>query len=197
MKKSTQRILYTILVMVIVAAGIIYAFFNMTSKTDEEVPKTKIEKLISRNLEGNYPATPREVVKVYGELTKYLYNGDEKGKLTEEQLEALFDQIRLLYSEELLAENPREEQLGRLKADIEDYKKKSKTIMSYSVEKTSQIETGKLKNENAAEVLITFTTKASGEQPARTHERVLLREEEEGCYKIVGWEQISGEGIEE
>lgn len=196
MKKSTQKIIYTILFMSILAVVIIYAYFQITGKKEEQVPKTKIEKLINRNLEGNYPATPREVMKVYGELTRYLYNGNEEKKLSDEQLEALLDQVRILYSEELLKENPREEQLERLKMDVADYKKMSKTIMSYTVQQSSQIQFGKLNGHEVAKVVISFTTKASGEQPAKTYERFLLQADAEERWKIVGWEQISGEGLE-
>lgn len=196
MKKSTQKIIYTILFMSILAVVIIYAYFQITGKKEEQVPKTKIEKLINRNLEGNYPATPREVMKVYGELTRYLYNGNEEKKLSDEQLEALLDQVRILYSEELLEENPREEQLERLKMDVADYKKMSKTIMSYTVQQSSQIQFGELNGREVAKVVISFTTKASGEQPAKTYERFLLQADAEERWKIVGWEQISGEGLE-
>lgn len=196
MKKSTQRIIYTVIIMVVLAIVVVYAYFQRVNGPKETTPKTKMEKMINRNLEGNYPATPREVVKVYGELTKYLYNGDEEEKMTQEKFEALFDQVRVLYAEELLTENPREEQLVRLAADVKDYKKNSRTIMSYSVQKTSQIKFGKLNGENVAKVVIIFTTKATGEQPARTYEEVLLKEDGQERWKIMGWQQVSGEGIE-
>ncbi|MFW5632218.1 MAG: DUF6715 family protein [Acetivibrio ethanolgignens] len=196
MKKSTQKIIYMVLLMSILAVAIIYAYFQMTGKKEEQVPKTKVEKLIHRNLEGTYPATPREVMKVYGELTKYLYNGNEEKKMSDEQFEALFDQVRILYSEELLEENPREVQLERLKMDVADYKKMSKTIMSYNVQQSSQIEFGELNGSEVAKVVVSFTTKASGEQPAKTYERFLLQADANERWKIVGWEQISGEGLE-
>lgn len=196
MKKSTQRIIYTVLIMAVLAAVVIYAYFQMTSKKEEKVPKTKIEKLVNRNLEGNYPATPREVVKTYGELTKYLYNSGQEKNVTKEQFEALFDQVRILYDKELLEKNPREEHLKRLKSDVEDYKKKSKSIMSYTVQKSSQIEFGKIDGEEAAKVVLMFTTKQTGEQPAKTYERFLLRADKDERWKIVGWEQISGDGTD-
>lgn len=195
MKKSTQRIIYTVLFMMILAVVIIYAYFQMTGKKEEQIPKTKVEKLINRNLEGNYPATPREVMKVYGELTKYLYNGSEEKKMSEKQFEALFDQVRLLYSQELLDENPREEQLERLKMDVADYRKQSKTIMSYSIQQSSQIEFDKLDGKETAKVIVSFTTREEGKQPAKTYERFLLQADKEERWKIVGWEQISEDSL--
>lgn len=196
MKKSTQKIIYTVIIMAILAVAVVYFYFQMTSTKEEQTPNTKVEKLIQRNLEGNYPGTPREVVKVYGELTKYIYNGSEEEKMTEAQLEALFDQVRLLYSEELLEENPREEHLERLKLDVKDYKEQSKTIMSYMVQQSSQIEYGMLEGAEVAKVELIFMTKASGEQPQKTYERVLLRADADEHWKIVGWEQISGSDVE-
>jgi Na+-transporting NADH:ubiquinone oxidoreductase subunit NqrC len=193
MKKGTQKIIYAVIIMALIAASVIYAFFRMTSEKEEDVPKTKVAKLISKNLEGNYPATPREVVKTYGELTKYLYNGSEEEKMTDEQFEALFDQVRILYSAELLEKNPRETQLAELKKDVADYKKSSKTIMSYSVQESSQITYGELNGKESATVKMTFTTKASGEQPAKTYEEFLLQEDEEGHWKILGWQQVGSE----
>lgn len=192
MKKSTQRIIYTVLIMTILAIVVIYAYFRMTGKKEEPVPKTKVEKLLNRNLEGNYPATPREVVKLYGELTKYLYNRNEGEKLTEKQFNALFDQVRLLYADSLLEKNPREEQLSRLKADVSLYEKQSRTIMSYSVQQSSQITFGKLHGRETAKVIIEFMTKATGEQPKKTYEEFLLQADDEEQWKIVGWQQVSG-----
>ncbi len=196
MKKSTQKIIYTVLIMAVLAAVIIYAYFARASKIEEKTPKTKAEKLISRNLEGNYPGTPREVVKLYGEITKCLYNRKEKPKLTKEQFEALFDQVRVLYSQELLEKNERKEQLDKLDADVAAYEKESKTIMSYTVQQSSQIEFGELNGKEVARVVIIFTTKASGEQPMKTYEQFLLQADETDRWKILGWEQISGQGID-
>ena len=92
MKKSTKTTAITIIVMAIITAVVIFFYFKTTQNvTDEEtVAKTEIEKLLKKDMENNYPGTPKEVLKLYGRMTQCLYNDE----LNQKQIEGLLEQIR-------------------------------------------------------------------------------------------------------
>lgn len=76
------------------------------------------------NLDKNFPATPREVVKLYNRIITCFYNDE----YTDDELYDLGDQARKLFDDELLENNPRDEYFKNLKEDISEYHDKNKTI---------------------------------------------------------------------
>jgi len=63
-----------------------YAYLSGTHRTEQqEAVMSEIDTALSRNLENNYPSTPKEVVKYYNDLMKCFYNED----CTEEELQEL------------------------------------------------------------------------------------------------------------
>ena len=86
MKKSgVIKAVITILIILLIVG--VYYFFTTQRRTSVEdtVELTEIQKLITKNLDTNYPATPREVVKRYdlpdetecGGACQYLYFIDD------------------------------------------------------------------------------------------------------------------------
>ncbi|MBO4510790.1 MAG: hypothetical protein J5718_05545, partial [Lachnospiraceae bacterium] len=78
----------TIVFMVLFAAVVIGIYFAITRNKDnsstKEIPAetSEADTLIKKDLDWEYPATPREVLKLYCRITKCLYNDD----LTDEQI---------------------------------------------------------------------------------------------------------------
>ena len=69
MKKSgVIKAVITILIILLIVGA--YYFFTTQRRTSVEdtVELTEIQKLITKNLDANYPATPREVVKYYNRI---------------------------------------------------------------------------------------------------------------------------------
>ena len=126
-----DRIKAVITILIILLIVGVYYFFTTQRRTSVEdtVELTEIQKLITKNLDTNYPATPREVVKYYNRILECFYDDT----YTDDELESLADQARKLLDDELLENNPRDQYLSDLKADIEDYHNKSKTIRSSNV----------------------------------------------------------------
>lgn len=93
---------------------------------EDTVELTEIQKLITKNLDTNYPATPREVVKYYNRILECFYDDT----YTDDELESLADQARKLLDDELLENNPRDQYLSDLKADIEDYHNNQKRFVA-------------------------------------------------------------------
>ena len=112
---------------------------NRTGKTQthhaslhrpHQIIRTAVEEVLDRDLSRNYPATPKEVVKFYSEITRCFY-GEE---YTDDQLVALADQSRMLFDDELRANQTDEQYLMNLRTVIENYKEEKSLYHLYRVE---------------------------------------------------------------
>lgn len=194
MKKSTKTTAITIIVMAIITAVVIFFYFKTTQNVAEEetVAKTEIEKLLKKDMENNYPGTPKEVLKLYGRMTQCLYNDG----LNQKQIEGLLEQIRKMYDDELLEANPWDEHVKTLCEDILDYRDNKRTIMSYSVQKSSQVEFVKMDNKEYAITYILFMTGDNTSPLMKNCEKFLLRKDSFDNWKIVGWELVDPDTVE-
>lgn len=195
MTKSNKTTIIPLLVMAVIAVAVFFGYYQMTSKAPEEemsVAKTEVDKLLQKDMENNYPGTPREVLKFHGRITQCIYNED----LKKNQLEGLLEQARKLYDEELLAANPWDVHLDNLMTDIEDYDKNERTIMSYTVQNSSQIKTHKVDGEEYAIAYIMFITSDKNAAYTKSCEKFLLRKGTSGDWKIVGWELADPDMVE-
>ena len=181
MKKSTGKVAVTVIIMLLITAGVLFGYFKMTQKPAEEketVAKTEIEKLLRKDMENNYPGTPREVLKLYGRITQCMYNDD----LNQKQIEGILDQLRKLYDEELLEQNPQDVHLKRLYSDIEDYKQNKRKIMSYTVQKSSQIKAYELDGKEYAVGYMLFIIGDDTTSLIKTYEKFMLRKDKSGNW---------------
>ena len=99
--KGTKGVI--ILAILVVLVITYYHYLSNRQQPDskqEEVlaVMTPVQEVLSRNLETNYPATPREVVRYFSEITQCFYNEP----YTEEELEARKNAPTQLSSEERL-----------------------------------------------------------------------------------------------
>lgn len=76
----------------------------------------------------NYPPSPREVVKYFGQLTQCFYNEE----YTQEELEELALQIQKLYDKELVENKTQDQYLQDLRWDIDNMKDQEIVVSSYS-----------------------------------------------------------------
>ena len=195
MTKSNKTTVITLVVMAVIAAAVFFGYYQMTSNPKEEevlVAKTEVDKLIQKDMENNYPGTPREVLKFHGRITQCIYNED----LKKNQLEELLEQARKLYDDELLELNPWDEHLAALMADIKDYKENERTIMSYTVQNSSQIKTHKVDGQEYAITYLLFILSDKTTPLTKSCEKFMLRRDAEGEWKIVGWELADPESVE-
>ena len=116
MKKSTV-IIAVVLMLVLTAVVGCYAFLSGRAKEKEkEAELTAVQLVLSKDLDRDYPATPKAVIRYYTEIEKCFYNET----CTDEELEQLGMKARQLYDEELLANNEVGTYLTRLKTEIEE-----------------------------------------------------------------------------
>ena len=102
MKKSIK----TIILVSIMAALVIGYYFYLSNRDSSEgkqeqkaagAGNANAQELIVKDIGNNYPESPREVLKLYARITQAYYASDT----TDEQVEKLGAQARLLFDDEL------------------------------------------------------------------------------------------------
>lgn len=187
MKKSGS-IVKTIIVGIIMIgliAGFYFAISSRNNGTGKETTKSKNEDtLLRRDLERDYPLTPTAVVSYYSDLVLAYY----KDGCKEATREDLIVKSRLLYDDELLENNPEDEQLLNMEAEIKDYKKNKKQIIKYTVCKPEEVQYGDLDGADVALVQVAYRIREKKDLN-EVKEEFFLRKDEGGHWKIVGWQR--------
>lgn len=196
-EKKKSKIIKTVICVIIMAALVIGYYIYISNKDfrtegSKEEEKQMMETLLTKDLEKEYPANPREVVTLYSDFICCAYNSE----LTEEQIDILIVQLRTLFDLELLEQNPLKEYTEDLKAEIADYKEKKKVISSYQVSKNSEVVFQKMDSRDYATLSGYYRIKTKKSSPVTTCEEFLLRKDEEGYWRILGWELSNGKVLD-
>lgn len=181
-----------IILLIIIAVMIISYYFYLSNRevadgseqTEVEV-LTMSQKALTRDLESNYPPSPREVVKYFSEITQCYYNEEH----TEEEVKALGLQMRGIYDDELIANQTEEEYLNLLEKDIDEFKANGRTISSYSPSSSVDVETFTEDGYEWARLYCVYEIK----QDSFIYQTTLcfmLRKDENSHYKIYGWKKV-------
>lgn len=186
--KGTKGI---ILLCVLVCLVIGYYFYLSNKEKPEEPATVETEvltmsqKALARDLETNYPPSPREVVKYFSEITQCFYNEEHD----EEELKALGLKMREIYDGELVANQTEEEYLDLLQKDINEYKANNRTISNYSPSSSVDVETFSQDGYEWARLYCVYEIK----QDSFLYQTTLcfmLRKDGDSHYKIYGWEKV-------
>jgi len=163
--------------------GYYYYLSNKEKKDTDEVQKaTAVQAALSYNFEKNYPPTPKEVVKLYGQITQCLHNET----YTDEEFEKLALKIQNLYDEELIANKTRNQYFEDLKWDIKNVREQEIVISSYAAGASTDVEYYSMDGYSFAKIPCTFTMR-KGTFLEVTDEIFLLRKDADGHWKIYGW----------
>ena len=140
----------TAIVIVILAALIGGYYFYLSNKTEtrEETTVSAVQDVILRDLDKNYPPTPKEVVKYYSELSKCLYNE----KYTTEEFEKMADKMLALYDDDLLENNPRDRYLMDLNSAISDFREQGYSITTFTPSQSTDVEESVVKGRECAKL---------------------------------------------
>ncbi len=191
MKRFSGKKGFTILLFLACLIVGYYAYLSNRTATKEDSEAallTEVDKVLSRNLETNYPPTPRELVKYFSEITKCFYNEE----YSEEKLVELADKIRLLYDDELVANQTEEDYIKQLKEDIEEFKENKRTIYSYEPSSSIDVDPFTENGYEWARLYCIYSVK-EGAQIKKSNTQFLLRKDSEGHYKIYGWKLAESE----
>lgn len=188
MKKfSGLRSLIAMGIMVLLVVGYYYYLSNRDIAQPEEAVSegeilTPTQEVLLRDLETNYPPTPREVVKYFSQITQCFYNEDN----TEDEIYALGMKARELYDSQLAEHQTEEDYIASLKFDIEDYKQNKRTISSYAPSSSVDVETFSEDGYDWARLYCIYGIK-QGELLYNSNMVFILRKDENSHYKIFGW----------
>ena len=185
-----------IVIIAVVLVGLVCGgFYYMSSKKDVSVDNktelTTLDKLILKDLESNYPSTPRAVVKLYNQIITCYYSAEFK----DDEFEKLVDQALLLFDDELKAKNPKDEYMETLSNEIEEYKTKDKTISQTAVCSSNDV---LYRNDNGDEIAYVNASYfiKEGKEHVKTYEQYVLRKDEKGNWKILGYYEIEEDPAE-
>ncbi len=188
-EKKKSGIGGTIVLVLLIAAVIIGIYMSVTRKKntlpiEAEGDTSEVATLISRDIDKNYPSTVREVMKLYCRITQTLYSED----LSDDQIDKLIDQIRELYSDDLLkAEgNDKVTMLGLARGEIKHYRSNKMSIQSYNIEEAGEVKYYRNETPQRAVINLYFTIKQDKEF-VRAYEEFVLVQDKDSRWKILGW----------
>ena len=187
------RVLIVFIMFVAACVGVFFYLSNRNSddyhEPDNGKVMTQVQELLSRNLDTDYPPTPKELLKYYSEITRCFYSE----KYSEEELVELAKKSRALFDDELYATQTDDQYLVALKADIDSYKAADRAISSYSVSASTDVNEYYYEGREWAQLYCIYSVR-EGTTITPIQERFLMRKDDKGHWKILGWELASDEG---
>ncbi len=176
-----------IAVVLVALVGGFYFYVSNIGKDNDDVVVSAVHNVLLRNLDNDYPATPKELVKYYGDITKCLYNEN----YSEEQLAQMADKMIALYDDELAENNPRDQYIVDLKAAVKDFSDKNYTIISYTTSSSTDVEEYTHEGRKCASLYCTYSIKTGADYVSSKQVFVLRKESGTGHWKILGFDIIN------
>lgn len=185
MKKS--GIVKIVIIGIVLAALIVGYFYYLSNKSEkaseEVVESTAVQEVLMRDLDKNYPPTPKEVVKYFNEISKCFYNE----KYTEDELLDLAVKIQGVYDDELIANKTQEQYIKDLKSDIDEMKSQDRSILSYELSASTDVEEFAENGYSCARLYCNYSIR-QGTQKIGSRVVFVLRKDEDEHWKIYGWD---------
>ena len=184
-----------VILLILIAALIVGAFALVayrTPKTAEEATEvTEKDELMSKNIAAGYPATPREVMKLYNRYMLCLY-GVEGSELKDEEVRALGIKMREMFDEELLEANPQEAHLLSLAQEMASFRSDEKVMIQANVCDSNEVDYIDVDGASGALLEASYFMKEGSKEFSRTYQQFLLRKDESGNWKILGFVKVNG-----
>lgn len=161
-----------------------YAYLSGTHRTEQqEAVMSEVDTALSRDLDNDYPATPKEVIKYYNDLMKCFYNEE----CTAEELQDLGRKSLQLFDEELQENNDEDTYLIRLQGEVQNYKDNKRKITSVSLAPSTNVDYYSVDGYSFARISCGYTMTENGKKTS-TIMVYLLRRDDSRRWKIYGWE---------
>lgn len=196
MKKNGKYIRITAVIVILALMGLGYFYYlqNREPKQDatqKAVDDQELAALTTRDVENNYPESPKEVVKLYARITKAYY----KTKLTDEQIEALGKQARLLFDDELRNTQTDDEFIKALKEDIAEYNSLKRYVSDCRISSSETVKYKTFEGRKYASLVVVYSIREASDLH-HSYTRFMLRQDGEGRWKILYWELVSPQEID-
>lgn len=187
----SRKMIKNIVVGIVLLGLIVGYYFYLSSRSQKDaqsqgVETTTVQELLSCNLEKNYPATPREVMRYYNEIQECYYNED----LDDDTLKKLMLKSRELFDDELLIENPEDTQFKDLKEEIANFHKEKRRIFSWKTDSVDEVEYNTFDGENWASIRSYYVLNTNGIHTKTTQIFLMrkVKKENQDRWKIYGWD---------
>ena len=198
MKSKQVRIVIIISVLVLALVGF-YAYLSGKSRDrTTEQKMTALELALSRDLVNDYPPTPKEVMKYYGDIQKCLYGGEA----TEDEVDDLGMKLRDLYDAELLAQNELGTNLILLRQEVKDYRENNRRLTNFITAASTNVDYYSVDGYSFARMVCVMNINENGVSTSQRMVYLLRKEESSKRWKIYGWDlesnvDLDGDGIPE
>lgn len=186
MKKINIKVIVVGIIFVSLALLYYYYLSNRApakDATDEAVSNQLVAELTTKDIDKNYPQSPKEVVKLYTKITTAYY----QTKLTDEQIEKLGSQARLLFDNELKNTQTDQDFIKALKSDIASYQKAGRYISDYKIQSSADVKYTTLNNQKYASIIALYYVREHSKL-TNSYTKYMLRQDDQGRWKILYWE---------
>lgn len=184
-----------VILAIVIVAAICTAFYIVNNNSKKESAKeaglTEIQKITTRNMEKDYPATPREVIKFYNRIVKCYYGR----QYSDDELEQLADQALSMFDDDLLKKNKKESYIESVKSDAAQYEEDNKSISQTDVCDSNDVKYMTDNGDDIAYVTASYFIK-TGSSYTKTYQEYVLRKDGDGDWKILTFYKIEGESSE-
>lgn len=169
-------------VMVITVFALYYYLVNKVERSDPEVETSAVEDVLLKNLETDYPATVREVIKYYNEIMSCYYSENP----TDEELKKLADKAIELYDAELVDYQSEEMYIEDLKAEIAAFAASDTVLSHMALSSSTAVDYYTYNGRECAQIRCIYTMRQkTGLMTIK--EVYVLRKDDSGRWKILGW----------
>ena len=181
--KRTTQVTIVVMILILIVVGYYCYLVNRTRRAEAEKALTAVENVLLRDLEHNYPPTPKEVIRYYNDILKCFYNE----QCSQEEIEALARKARGLYDQELLDHNEWSTYIFNLEAEIQNFQNLKRRISNISLASSTDVDEFTQDGYKFAKIRCGYNILQGKESSSSIHV-YLLRKDEDGHWKIYGWE---------
>jgi regulatory protein YycI of two-component signal transduction system YycFG len=180
--KNPKVIFIFVLVFVVILLAF-YTFMANRSRQQKEQSINKVDEVLSKDLNLDYPGTPKEVLTYYNTILDCFYNQ----KCSDEQIKALGEQARKLFDKELQDANEPQAYINRLLIDIEKFKQEDMRIPSVNISSAVNTDNFTQDGYSFARLSCTYNVK-DGDTIKPSMIVYLFRQDEGSKWRIFGWD---------
>ena len=182
-KDKLQTVKFILVAIFLVAIVLIYYnhLGNLSANKKKKVNKTELQELSDYDMVGNYPKTPRDVVKLHCRYFKMMYGEG----VSDDDLVVLNQQVRNLYASDLIMINEENDNLVKLKKNIEKMKEEGYSYQVYELPEASQVKYYTKDGAEMAALEVTLTINTSDSKAYMYVLYVLKKENDK--WKINAW----------
>lgn len=183
---------YVVIIAIVLLITAYYFYTADKSSREKEAEAadevTAVQEVLLKDLKNNYPPSPKEVLRYYGELSRCLYGET----YTEEEFKLLAEKIRELYDDELLKSNENEAYLNNLKLTVDEWNEKKRTIMGVVVSASTDVEYFSEDGFDFARLRCLFNIRQDT-AVSSSAQIFLLRKDKDEHWKIYAWKVAPAE----